>query len=104
MLIIRGVNVFPSQIEEVILAVEGVEPHYQLIVDRRDQLDELEVQVEMNESLFSDEIRNLERMEKTIEARLYATLNIHTRVKLVEPKSIARSEGKAKRIIDKRTM
>jgi phenylacetate-CoA ligase len=103
MLIIRGVNVFPSQIEEVILAVEGVEPHYQLIVDRRDQLDELEVQVEMNESLFSDEIRNLERMEKTIEARLYATLNIHTRVKLVEPKSIARSEGKAKRIIDKRT-
>jgi phenylacetate-CoA ligase len=102
MLIIRGVNVFPSQIEEVILAVEGVEPHYQLIVERRDQLDELEVQVEMNESLFSDEIKNLERMEKRIEAELYGTLNIHTRVKLVEPKSIARSEGKAKRIIDRR--
>ena len=60
MLIIRGVNVFPSQIEEVILAVEGVEPHYQLVVERRDQLDELEVQVEMNERLFSDEIGNLE--------------------------------------------
>ncbi len=102
MLIIRGVNVFPSQIEEVILNVEGIEPHYQLIVDRRDQLDELEVQVEMNERLFSDEIRNLERMEKKIEADLYATLNIHTRVKLVEPKSIARSEGKAKRIVDRR--
>jgi len=102
MLIIRGVNVFPSQIEEVILRVKGIEPHYQLIVERRDQLDELEVQVEMNEGLFSDEIRNLERIEKTIEADLYATLNIHTRVRLVEPKSIARSEGKAKRIIDKR--
>jgi phenylacetate-CoA ligase len=104
MLIIRGVNVFPSQIEEVILKVEGIEPHYQLIVDRRDQLDELEVQVEMNEGLFSDQIRNLERMEKKIEADLYATLSIHTRVRLVEPKSIARSEGKAKRIIDRRQL
>jgi phenylacetate-CoA ligase len=104
MLIIRGVNVFPSQIEEVILRVEGVEPHYQLIVERRDQLDELEVHVEMNEKLFSDEIKDLERAERTIEAELYATLNIHTRVKLVEPKSIARSEGKAKRIIDKRAL
>ncbi len=102
MLIIRGVNVFPSQIEEVILAIEGVEPHYQLVVERHDQLDELEVQVEMNEKLFSDEIKNLEQIEKKIEAQLYATLNIHTKVKLVEPKSIARSEGKAKRIIDKR--
>jgi phenylacetate-CoA ligase len=102
MLIIRGVNVFPSQIEDVILAIEGVEPHYQLIVERRDQLDELEVQVEMNEKMFSDEIGKLERIEKKIEAELYGTLNIHTRVKLVEPKSIARSEGKAKRIIDKR--
>jgi phenylacetate-CoA ligase len=102
MLIIRGVNVFPSQIEEVILGVEGIEPHYQLIVERRDQLDELEVQVEINEKLFSDEIKNLEHMEKRIEAELYASLNIHTRVRLVEPKSIARSESKAKRIIDKR--
>ncbi len=102
MLIVRGVNVFPSQIEEVILGIEGVEPHYQIIVDRRNQLDSLEVQVEMNERLFSDEIRNLEHTESLIESRLYATLNIHTRVKLVEPKTIARSEGKAKRIIDKR--
>jgi phenylacetate-CoA ligase len=103
MLIIRGVNVFPSQIEEVILKVEGVEPHYQLIVERRDRLDEMEVQVEMNEAVFSDEIRNLERVEKRIEADLYAALNIHVGVRLVEPKTIARSEGKAKRIIDKRT-
>jgi phenylacetate-CoA ligase len=104
MLIIRGVNVFPSQIEEVILKVEGVEPHYQLVVNRRDNLDELEVQIEMNEKMFSDEIKVLERAEKAIEAKLYGTLNIHTKVKLVEPKSIARSEGKAKRIIDKRTL
>ncbi len=104
MLIIRGVNVFPSQIEEVILKGEGVEPHYQLVVERRDQLDELEVQVEMNEAVFSDEIRNLEQVERRIEADLYAALNIHTRVKLVEPKSIARSESKAKRIIDKRAL
>jgi len=102
MLIIRGVNVFPSQIEEVILKVEGTEPHYQLVVERRDQLDELEVQVEMNEKVFSDEIKGLERMERRIEEELYASLNIHTRVRLVEPKTIARSEGKAKRIIDKR--
>ncbi len=102
MLIIRGVNVFPSQIEEVILKVEGTEPHYQLIVERHGQLDELEVQIEMNEQVFSDEIRNLESVEKRIEADLYATLNIHTKVRLVEPKSIARSEGKARRIIDKR--
>ena len=104
MLIIRGVNVFPSQIEEVILKVDGVEPHYQLVVERCEQLDELEVQVEMNEKMFSDEIKGLEKMERRIEADLYASLNIHTRVKLVEPKSIARSEGKAKRIIDKRCM
>ncbi len=102
MLIVRGVNVFPSQIEEVILGIEGVEPHYQIIVDRRNQLDSLEVQVEMTEALFSDEIRDLERTEKLIESRLYGTLNIHSRVKLVEPKTIARSEGKAKRILDKR--
>jgi phenylacetate-CoA ligase len=104
MLIIRGVNVFPSQIEEVILAVEGVEPHYQLVVERRDQLDELEVQVEMNERLFSDEIGRLESTERRMEEMLYGTLNIHTKVKLVEPKSIARSEGKAKRVIDRRTL
>jgi phenylacetate-CoA ligase len=104
MLIIRGVNVFPAQIEQVLLAFEGVEPHYQLVVDRREQLDELEVQVEMNDQLFSDEIKGLEKVERGLERALYDTLGIHTKVKLVEPKAIARSEGKAKRIVDKRTI
>jgi len=102
MLIIRGVNIFPSQIEEVLLRLEGVEPHYQLIVERKGNLDFLEVQVEMNDKLFSDEIKNLEKFEGNIEKELYSALNIHSKVKLVEPKSIPRSEGKAKRIIDKR--
>jgi phenylacetate-CoA ligase len=104
MLIIRGVNVFPSQIEDVLLTIDGVEPHYQLLVDKRGTLDILDVQVEMNERLFSDEIKSLEKIEKTIESRLHASLLIHTRVHLVEPRSIARSEGKAKRIIDKRNV
>jgi len=102
MLIIRGVNVFPSQIEQVLFEIEGVEPHYQLVIERNGQLDDLEVQVEMNESLFSDEIKNLEKIEQKIEHRLHSTLSIHANVKLVEQKSLPRSEGKAKRVIDKR--
>ena len=104
MLTIRGVNVFPSQIEEVLLKMEGVEPQYQLVVERRDQLDSLEVQVEMNDKMFSDEIKNLEDYEKNIEKQIFGVLSIKAKVKLVEPKSIARSEGKAKRIIDKRNI
>lgn len=104
MLIIRGVNVFPSQIEEVLLRVEGIEPHYQLVVDRAAHLDTLEVQVEMNERIFSDQIRNLEGFEKEIALQLHAALGIHATVKLVEPKSIPRSEGKAKRIVDRRSI
>jgi phenylacetate-CoA ligase len=104
MLIIRGVNVFPSQIEEALLRLEGVEPHYQLIVEREGGLDSLEVQVEMNERLFSDEIKVLERAEGQIAEALYAALGIQTRVKLVEPKSIPRSEGKARRVVDKRQL
>jgi len=102
MLIIRGVNVFPSQVEQVLLKIDGVEPHYQLLVERRDQLDYLEVMVEMNESLFSDEIKQIEKKEREIEHELHEELLINSKVKLVEPKSIERSEGKAKRIIDKR--
>jgi phenylacetate-CoA ligase len=104
MLVIRGVNVFPSQIEEVLLRLDGVEPHYQLIVERKGNLDYLEVQVEVSEQVFSDEIKSLERREKLIEKALHEALLISTKVKLVEPKSIARSEGKAKRIIDKRVL
>jgi phenylacetate-CoA ligase len=104
MLIIRGANVFPSQIEEVLLKMEGVEPQYQLVVERVGQLDCLEVQVEMNEKMFSDEIKNLESIEHSIEKELFGVLAIRAKVKLVEPKTITRSEGKAKRIIDKRNI
>jgi phenylacetate-CoA ligase len=102
MLIIRGVNVFPSQIESVLMQVEGVEPHYQLIVDREGNLDTLEVQVEVNEKVFSDEVKQLERLEKRIEKEIKEMFGVTCKCKLVEPKTIQRSEGKAKRVIDKR--
>ncbi len=102
MLIIRGVNVFPSQIEEVLVNIEGTEPHYQIVVDRVGSLDELEVLVEMNEKLISDEIKDLERIEAKIRDEIESVLSIKVGVKLVEPKSITRSEGKATRVIDRR--
>ena len=102
MLIIRGVNVFPSQIESVILKVVEVAPHYVLIVERINNLDTLEVWVEAKEGLFTDAIKSLEKVEKHITSELFSLLGLHVKVKLVEPKTIERSEGKAKRIIDKR--
>lgn len=102
MLIIRGVNLFPSQVEHVLLRIDGIEPHYQIIVDRKGQLDYLEIRVEMNDSLFSDEIKYIEQKEKEIEHELREELLVHSHVKLVEPKTIERSEGKAKRIVDNR--
>ncbi len=102
MLIIRGVNVFPSQIESVILKIAEAAPHYVLIVDRINNLDTLEVWVEAKEGLFTDAIKSLEKVEKRITAELFSMLGLHVKVKLVEPKTIERSEGKAKRIIDKR--
>jgi phenylacetate-CoA ligase len=102
MLIIRGVNVFPSQIESVLLEIGETEPHYQLIVDREGNLDDLEIWVEISERLFSDEVRKLEQIEGRIRREIQSTLGISARVKLVEPKTIARSEGKAKRVIDRR--
>lgn len=104
MLIIRGVNVFPSQVEHVLMKIEGVEPHYCLIVDRVGALDILEVQVEVNESIFSDEVKKLESLGKRIQREIKEFLGVSCKVKLVEPKSIARSEGKAQRVIDKRKM
>lgn len=104
MLIIRGVNVFPSQIEEVLFAIEGTEPHYQIVVDRVGNLDELTILVEMNEKLLSDEIKELERVEMKIRSEIESVLGVKVEVKLVEPKSITRSEGKAKRVIDKRSI
>ncbi len=104
MLIIRGVNVFPSQIEAVLMEIKGVEPHYQLVVDRKGALDEMEVWVEVNERIFSDEIKGLEALGRRIREELENVLGITTTVKLVEPKTIQRSEGKAKRVIDKRQL
>jgi phenylacetate-CoA ligase len=104
MLIIRGVNVFPSQIESILLEIEGVEPHYQLIVDREGPLDILEVRVEVNETVFSDEIKKLQVLEKDIEKDIKDLLGVNATVKLVEPKTITRSEGKAVRVIDKRKL
>lgn len=103
MLIIRGINVFPSQIESVLLEL-GMDPNYQLVVDRVGNLDTLEVQVEMNEGMFGDTVRSLESIEHKIGNALQSTLNIVAKVRLLEPKSIPRSEGKAKRVIDKRKL
>jgi phenylacetate-CoA ligase len=104
MMIIRGVNVFPSQIEEVLLRIAHTEPQYQIIVERRGQLDELEVWVEVSEQFFSDEVRQLETLERQIRREIEEVLGINVRVKLVEPKTIERSEGKAKRVIDHRQL
>ena len=101
MLIIRGINVFPSQVEHVLLSL-NMEPNYQIIVDRKNNLDTMEVQVEMSDQMFSDKVRNLEDVEHNIAAALQSTLNIAAKIRLVEPKSLPRSEGKAKRVIDKR--
>ncbi|KIH77444.1 phenylacetate-CoA ligase [Geoalkalibacter ferrihydriticus] len=102
MLIIRGVNVFPSQIESILINIEGIEPHYQLIVDRDDNLDTLEVQVEVNERTFSDEIKVLQELSNRIRKEIKDLLGVTCKVRLVEPKSITRSEGKAKRVVDNR--
>ncbi len=102
MLIIRGVNVFPSQIESVLINIEEIEPHYLLIVDREENLDTLEVQVEVNERAFSDEIKVLQTLSNRIRGEIKDLLGITCKVRLVEPKTIARSEGKAKRVIDNR--
>lgn len=104
MLIIRGVNVFPSQIESVLLEIGETEPHYLLVVERKGSLDELEVQVEVSQAMFSDKVKGLENLERMIHHRIESLLGISAKVKLVEPHSIPRSEGKAKRVIDKRNL
>ncbi len=102
MLIIRGVNVFPSQIEEVLMQVKEVEPHYLIVVDRKNYLDTIELWIEVSEDVFAEKINDLENFESAIENKLYAVTGINIDVKLKEPKTIKRSEGKAKRVIDKR--
>jgi phenylacetate-CoA ligase len=102
MLIIRGVNVFPSQVEMVLMQIPGLAPHYQLVVDRVDNLDILEVQVEVSPETFSDEIKQLEGLERKIRDEAQSYLGVSVKVRLMEPRSIGRSEGKAVRVVDKR--
>lgn len=103
MLIVRGVNVFPSQIEATLLEIDGVSPHYQIVVDRQHAFSyrDLEIWVEVSESTFSDEMDKMKELANRIRSNLDSVLGISTRVKLVEPKTLARSEGKAKRVIDR---
>jgi len=104
MLIIRGVNVFPSQVEHVLMGVEGVEPHYQIEVNREGNLDTMDVLVEVSEDVFSDEIKVLENLTRQIQVEIKDLLGVTCKVKLVEPRTIKRSEGKAQRVIDNRKL
>jgi phenylacetate-CoA ligase len=104
MLKIRGVLIFPSQIERALLEIKGIEPHYQIIVTRPQHLDEVEVQVEVSKKVFSDEIRHLEDLRRKIEKHIDSSVGLRVKVTLVEPKTLPRSEGKAKRVFDKRDM
>jgi phenylacetate-CoA ligase len=103
MMIIRGVNVFPSQIEAALLSVEETVPHYQILLTRKGGLDQIEVQVEVTKEMFGDRIRELESMQKQLASAVEHTVGLRVPIRLVEPNTIARSEGKAKRVIDKRS-
>lgn len=105
MIVVRGINVFPSQIEHVLVGIEGTQPQYQIVVDRKaHQLDEVEVLVEVEQRFFSDEIRHLNELRERIRKEIQNVLSVGVKVTLVEPKTIERSVGKAKRIVDKRTL
>lgn len=104
MIKVRGVMIFPYQIEKAILEVQGVEPHYQIIITRPQHLDEIEVMVEMSRETFSDEVKHIENLRRKLEKRIEDITGIRVKVTLVEPKSLPRSEGKAKRIVDKRSL
>ena len=104
MLIIRGVNVFPSQIEAALVEVEEVTPHYMMIVDRVNNLDTLEVQVEINPAYYTDEIRAIEALNKKIAHVIQQALGINAKIKIVEPQTLVRSEGKAVHVLDKRKL
>jgi phenylacetate-CoA ligase len=102
MLIVRGVNVYPSQIEGVLAEIEGLEPHYQIVLDRVRALDEMEVWVEVPAELFQGGVGSLRQMEDRIAERMRSVLGLAPRIRLVEPRSLQRFEGKARRVIDKR--
>ncbi len=102
MLIIRGINVFPSQIEEVLISIENCEPHYQLVVSREGAMDVLEVRIEVTENIFFDEMKMQRAFLEKVGKRIESVLGVGVTVRLVEPNSIPRHEGKAERVIDKR--
>jgi phenylacetate-CoA ligase len=102
MMIIRGLNIYPSQIEAVLMDIECTEPHYQIILDRQDALDSIEILVEVNDKVFSDELKVLQSLSRKIHNRIKSVLSISAKITLVEPQTIARSVGKAERVIDKR--
>jgi len=102
MLIIRGVNVFPSQIESVLLKIGDVQPHYQIVVDRINNTDMMTVKIEISEAMFTDNVKGIEEFERKVGEQINSVLGISAKIQFVEPKSIARSEGKAKRVIDNR--
>ena len=104
MIVVRGVNVFPTQIESVLVGMEGVAPHYMLVVDRVNSADTLEVQVEMTEDMVSDTVSHIQEIARGIHEQIKSVVGISASVKLVAPKSIPRSEGKAKRVVDKRKL
>ncbi len=102
MFIIRGVNVFPSQIEAALLSVEGTSPHYNIVLYTENGMDNIEVDVEVTEGLFSDRVREMETLHQKINRAIESTIGLRVRVKLVAPQTIQRSEGKARRVIDHR--
>jgi len=104
MFIIRGVNVYPSQIETALLKVEGALPHYQIILTRDKGLDEMEVQVEVTPEVFTDMVGALEQLQARISQSIETTIGLRAQVRLVQPRTLQRSEGKAKRVLDQRKM
>ena len=104
MLIIRGINVFPSQIEYALMAIPEVGQHFQIVVDRKGALDDMLVRVELNKEAFSDKINDLMQVRQNVEHRLRNSLNVNVDVELVEPGSLPRFEGKSKKVIDRRSL
>ena len=104
MLIVRGVNLFPSQVEAALIDVKEVSPHYMIVVDRVNNLDTLEIQVEVSPQYYTDEIRVLEGLTKKISHVISQALGLNPKIKLVEPQTLVRSEGKAVHVIDKRKL
>jgi phenylacetate-CoA ligase len=105
MLIIRGVTVFPGQSEDVLLRIEGIEPHYQIVVDRQHgAMDDLEVQIEVAPEIFADKMAGMVEFTERVSDRLFSVLGLHAKLTLVEPGMVERTVGKAKRVIDRRCL